>query len=78
MRCRPGPIEDITKRFLKAGLIPTSGEERAKFLAALEGEIEKQLKLIDGILDVQVQIVLPEESALAHSTRRKAHQPPPV
>lgn len=49
------------------GLIPTSGEERAKQLAALEGEIERQLKLIQGILDVQVQIVSPEESALRTS-----------
>ena len=37
-----------------------SAEERAKFLQALEGEIQKQLKLVDGILDVQVQVVTPE------------------
>ena len=46
------------------GLIPTNAEERAKTLQALEGEIQKQLKLIEGILDVQVQIVMPEEDAL--------------
>jgi type III secretion system YscJ/HrcJ family lipoprotein len=50
--------------FSESGLIPTSAEERAKRLAALEGEIERQVKLIDGVLDVQVQIVMPEESAL--------------
>ncbi len=50
--------------FSEGGLIPTSSEERAKELSALEGEIERQLKLIDGVLDVQVQIVVPEESAL--------------
>lgn len=50
--------------FKESGLIPTSAEERAKEMAALEGEIEKQLKLIDGVLDAQVQIVRPEESAL--------------
>lgn len=50
--------------FKDPGLIPTSAEERAKGLAALEGEIEKQLKLIDDVLDAQVQIVAPEESAL--------------
>lgn len=57
--------------FANSGLIPTSGEERAKYLAALEGEIEKQLKLIDGVLDVQVQIVLPEESALRTTQEEK-------
>lgn len=50
--------------FSDTGLIPTSAEEKAKKMAALEGEIERQLKLIDGILDTQVQIVIPEESAL--------------
>ncbi len=50
--------------FSESGLIPTSAEEKAKKLAALEGEIQKQLKLIDGILDAQVQIVIPETTAL--------------
>lgn len=50
--------------FKDGGLIPTAGEERAKQLAAIEGEIEKQLHLVDGILDCQVQLVLPEETAL--------------
>jgi type III secretion system YscJ/HrcJ family lipoprotein len=50
--------------FKDGGLIPTAGEEKAKQLSALEGEIEKQLRLVDGILDVQVQLVQPEESAL--------------
>ena len=50
--------------FQESGLIPTSAEEKAKKLAALEGEIERQLKLIDGILDVQAQLVVPDETAL--------------
>lgn len=50
--------------FAGGGLIPTSSEEKAKRLAALEGEIERQLKLIDGVLDVEVQVVSPDESAL--------------
>ncbi len=53
-----------TEVFKDSGLIPTAGEEKAKQMAALEGEIEKQLRLVDGILDVQVQLVLPEETAL--------------
>lgn len=50
--------------FKESGLIPTAAEERAKGLAAIEGEIEKQLKLVDGILDAQVNLVIPEENAL--------------
>ncbi len=50
--------------FGESGLIPTSAEERAKFLQSLEGEIQKQLKLIEGILDAEVQIVVPEKDAL--------------
>ncbi|MFC1610685.1 hypothetical protein ACFL6C_06995 [Myxococcota bacterium] len=50
--------------FSEGGLIPTNAEENAKFLQALEGEIQRQLKLIDGILDVQAQVVVPEEDAL--------------
>jgi type III secretion protein J len=47
-----------------SGLIPTNTEERAKLLQALEGEIQSQLKLVDGILDAQVNIVMPQEDAL--------------
>lgn len=50
--------------FKESGLIPTAAEERAKGLASIEGEIEKQLKLVDGILDAQVNLVIPEENAL--------------
>jgi type III secretion system YscJ/HrcJ family lipoprotein len=57
--------------FAESGLIPTSTEEKAKKLAAIEGEIERQLKLIDGILDVQVQIVMPEESALRTTSEQE-------
>lgn len=58
------PDQGYTQVFKESGLIPTSAEEKAKKLAALEGEIERQLKLIEGILDVQVQLVMPEDSAL--------------
>ena len=56
--------------FAVGGLIPTSAEEKAKSLSALEGEIERQLKLIDGVLDVQVQLVIPDESALRTTRSR--------
>ena len=58
--------------FSESGLIPTSTEERAKKMAAIEGEIERQLKLFDGILDVEVQLVIPEENALQTSQELRA------
>jgi len=59
------------KVFLEGGLIPTSAEENAKFLQALEGEIQRQLKLIDGILDVQVQVVKPKTDALSTTEEQR-------
>jgi type III secretion protein J len=53
-----------TEVFGEAGLIPSATEEHAKALAALEGEIERQLKLVEGVLDAQVQIVMPDDNAL--------------
>lgn len=53
--------EDI---FGQGGLIPTAEQERAKSLAALEGEIERQLKLFEGVLDAQVQLVVPRDETL--------------
>lgn len=58
----------------EGGLIPTNVEERGKLLASLEGEIQRQLRLVDGVLDVQVQIVLPEEDALR---AQQGEQPQP-
>ena len=62
------------KVFEGGGLIPSASEEHAKSQAALEGEIEGQLKIIDGVLDARVQIVIPEESAL----RTTQDQKPPT
>ena len=65
------PDKGYTEVFSEGGLIPTSAEEKAKKLAALEGELEKQLKLIDGVLDAQIQIVMPTESALRTSEEQR-------
>jgi type III secretion system YscJ/HrcJ family lipoprotein len=58
------PDMGYTEVFKDSGLIPTAAEEHAKQMAAIEGEIEKQLKLVPGILDTQVQLVIPEETSL--------------
>jgi len=57
-------IKGYSEVFGEGGLIPTAAEEKAKKLSAIEGEIERQLRLIAGVLDVEVNIVMPEEDAL--------------
>ena len=46
------------------GLIPTATQERARLIAALSGEVEEKLKLIPGIVDTHVTVVMPEEDPL--------------
>jgi type III secretion protein J len=46
------------------GLIPTKSEEKAKFMMALQGEIEKKLKVLPGIVAAQVTIVSPEKDVV--------------
>ncbi len=60
--------------FGEGGLIPSASQEKARFLQAVEGEIENQLRIINGILDAQVQIVMPEDSVL----RASGEAPPPT
>ncbi len=56
-----------TEVFMGGGMIPTRAEEQAKALSALEGEIERQLGLVAGVLDVEVNVVIPEDSPLKTS-----------
>ncbi|MCP4501116.1 MAG: hypothetical protein GY822_14245 [Deltaproteobacteria bacterium] len=46
------------------GLIPTRSEEKAKFLMALQGEIERKLTSFPGILKVHVSVVIPEKEVV--------------
>ena len=46
------------------GLIPTATQERARLIAALSGEVEEKLKLIPGVVDAHVTVVMPEEDPL--------------
>jgi type III secretion protein J len=50
--------------FATAGLIPTASEEKAKMLAAIEGELARTIKSMDGVLDARVHVVIPEDSVL--------------
>lgn len=55
-----------------SGLIPTKSEEKAKFLLAMQGEIENMLKSLPGIQDARVTVVIPEKDVV-----RDLETPPP-
>jgi len=50
-------------------LIPTPSEERARYLEALGGEIERTLETADGVVSARVHLVLEESDPLAAESR---------
>lgn len=54
-------IDDI---FGKNSLIPTATEEKALYLKALQGELAKTLRTIDGVINARVHVVLPEDTLI--------------
>jgi len=46
------------------GLIPTKSEEKAKFLMAMQGELEQKLKSMPGIQAAHVSVVVPEKDVI--------------
>jgi type III secretion protein J len=59
-------LEDV---FAKSGLIPTAGEEKARLIVGLSGEISKTLKSVSGVVDARVHVVLPENSPLVDKSQ---------
>lgn len=55
-----------------SGLIPTQTEEKAKFLMAMQGEIETMLKSLPGVQTANVSVVVPEKDVI-----RDVDTPPP-
>lgn len=56
-----------------SGLIPTRSEEKAKFLMAIQGEVEKKLKAIPGVRIAHVSVVMPDKEII-----RDIDEKPPV
>jgi len=50
-------------------LIPTPSEERARYIDALAGEIERTLESADGVISARVHLVLEESDPLAADAR---------
>lgn len=49
----------------KPSLVPTATEERARYVEALSGEIERTLETVDGVVDARVHLVLSETDPLS-------------
>jgi len=54
-------VEGFGEFYPTGGLIPTSSEERVLFQYATSQELRKTILKIDGVVDAQVNLVLPEE-----------------
>ena len=54
------------------GLIPTKSEEKAKYMMAVQGEIERNLSRLPGIVQVHVSVVQPDRDVI-----RDLDTPPP-
>ncbi len=57
-------VKGLEEVFSQSGLIPTASEEKAKLLVGLTGEITRTLKMVEGIVDARVHVVIPENSPL--------------
>ncbi len=51
--------------YKQASLVPTPTEERARYVEALTGEIERTLETVEGVASARVHLVLPETDPLA-------------
>lgn len=54
------------------GIIPSPGDERARLMHAIAGELERTLESIDGVSRARVHVVLPEKDALLTGDERKS------
>lgn len=53
--------------FTGTGLIPTAGEEKARMLVGMAGEMNRTLRTIPGVVDARVHIAVPENSPLSNA-----------
>jgi len=67
-------VQGLDDVFSSSGMIPTAGEEKAKLLTGLSGELTRTLQSMPGVVDARVQVVLPDENPLLD----KSEQNPPT
>lgn len=58
------PRTGFAEVYGQPSLVPTTTEERARYVAALSGELERTLETIDGVVSARVHLVLEEVDPL--------------
>jgi type III secretion protein J len=66
------PRHGFSETYGQPSLIPTPSEERARYVDALAGEIERTLEGVDGVVSARVHLVLEEEDPLAVDAKPRA------
>lgn len=56
--------------FGEGSLVPTATEERARYAAAIAGELAGSIESIDGVLDARVHVAIPEPRGFALDDER--------
>lgn len=51
--------------FGEGGLVPTATEERARYVAALGGELSQSIEAMSGVLEARVHVALPDQRRVA-------------
>jgi type III secretion protein J len=57
-------VKGFEQVYTNSGLIPTAGEEKARLLTALSGELSRTLRSLPHVADARVHVVIPENSPL--------------
>jgi type III secretion protein J len=66
------PRHGFSEAYGQPSLIPTPSEERARYVDALAGEIERTLESVDGVVSARVHLVLEEADPLAPDAKPRA------
>lgn len=66
-RRSPGLLETVGK----GNLIPGRGEEQAKLMAGIGGELQRTLMGVDGVVDARVHVAVAADDPLASSARAR-------
>jgi type III secretion protein J len=66
------PRHGFSETYAQPSLIPTPSEERARYVDALAGEVERTLEDVDGVVSARVHLVLEEADPLAVDAKPRA------
>ena len=66
----PRPMEKGFNHFAKGSMVPTAAEERAMMLKAVAGEVSNALNKIDGVLESNVIVNIPETNDLTQPEQK--------